>query len=186
VKIIQKSSKKSLIIGAAILLVVSAASLSYYIFSMNGSIFGWQLNQADPVADSVISPTNTVNLEPATNSQKQSGSDAKTATVEKDKAEKTATTDLTVGFTTIDQTKDTLRVRISIQELISNGTCKLTLRKSTDTVTKTAATYATASISTCQGFDIPTSELSKGEWTVDVTVTTASTSGKASTLTKVN
>jgi hypothetical protein len=42
----------------------------------------------------------------------------------------------------------------------------LTLSKNGQTVTKTAAVQALASESTCQGFDIPTSELSPGTWSL--------------------
>jgi hypothetical protein len=86
---------------------------------------------------------------------------------------------LSVAFTSISQMDSTVRVRAEIDTLVSNGICTLTMTKSSDTITKTAATYPTANSSTCQGFDVPTAELSPGTWNINLTVTKDGQSGQA-------
>lgn len=58
------------------------------------------------------------------------------------------------------------RFRFNISTVATTGTCTLTLHGSDSTVvTKTASVFqAGASISTCQGFDVPLAELAKGSW----------------------
>lgn len=70
-----------------------------------------------------------------------------------------------------------LRIRVQINELLASGQCELKLSKSGMTVTKTAGVYNSASISTCEGFDVPISELSAGNWTITINVTSGSRSG---------
>jgi hypothetical protein len=72
--------------------------------------------------------------------------------------------------------KNTSNNIIQIRSVINgatsnNGTCDLTITKGAETVSKSAATYALPSSSTCQGFDINRSELSAGTWQINMTVT---------------
>lgn len=54
--------------------------------------------------------------------------------------------------------------------LISEGTCTLTLTKGGAVVTKTATLIINPTNSSCAGWDIPTSELTTGSWSISVQV----------------
>lgn len=78
---------------------------------------------------------------------------------------------LVASITAANQNGSMLQIRTLIESVSANGTCSLKISKGAKTVTKTSATQALSSASTCMGFDIPTSELSKGEWTLVITIT---------------
>lgn len=183
-KITQKASKKVILITLAVILIIGGG-LAYYVFGLNGSLFGWKYRQ------DVTS--NNVDLSPPTQEQQQAGQDAKQSAVDKDQGKPSQNSDspqveegtLNIAFTSVWQNEAALQVRVQIDPLVSNGSCTLTLTKDGSTITKTAAVYAMASISTCQGFDVPISELSSGVWNLTVSVTSDSASGSASTSTQI-
>ncbi len=58
---------------------------------------------------------------------------------------------------------DKVTIRVSIDQYLSSGTCGLTLTRSGATVYSSIANIVgSASTSTCEGFDVPTSELGGG------------------------
>lgn len=87
------------------------------------------------------------------------------------------------GFITnknINSTSQQLTIRVTIDQLVQPaGTCtlRLTSAESGSVVTKTAPTIDNPSYSSCQGFDIPLSELSSGKWRIDINVRNATKSG---------
>jgi flagellar basal body-associated protein FliL len=183
-EITQKKSKKIYIIITII--AVFVAALSYYIFAMNGSIFGWKFKKADD---------SSINLAPPTDEQTKAGQQVKQETIENnqgkpnssDDTPDTTTSDtLSVGFSAVNQNDNKLQVRIMVQEVPSSGTCTLTLTNGSQTVTKTASVYPTAAISTCQGFDVPVSELSSGAWSVTVDVVSGTKNGRVTTSFQIN
>lgn len=183
-KITQKASKKVVLIILAIF-VITGSGLAYYVFGLNGSLFGWKFRQE-------VTPS-TIDLAPPTQEQQQAGQDVKQSSIDKDKGKPNQDSDtpqvdegtLNVAFTSVHQNDATLQARVQIDPLISDGSCTLTLTKDGDTITKTAAVHAMASISTCQGFDVPVSELSSGTWNLTLSVTSGSASGSASTSTQI-
>lgn len=88
------------------------------------------------------------------------------------------------GFITnksVNSTSGQLTIRLTIDQLVQPaGTCTLELASTTSsaTVTKTAPTVDNPSSSSCQGFDIPLSELSSGKWRIKVQVKNNSKSGE--------
>lgn len=78
-------------------------------------------------------------------------------------------------ITAMNQNDGTLQIRNVIQAIWSDGTCTLTMTKGSDTVTREAPLQPLPSTTTCQGFDIPVSDLSPGEWTVRITATNGTT-----------
>lgn len=180
-KILRKPSKKPLVLGGIGVAALLVASLSYYVFAMNGSLFGWQLR---PETSQDGSGDNNVNMEPATDEQKQAGQDTKQQTVEEAEKPEREPTTLSVSITSATQSGATLRVRTMIQQVVS-GTCTLTLKMGSETVTKTAETFPNASATTCKGFDVPVAELSAGIWDATVSVTAGKATGAATTTVNV-
>lgn len=73
-----------------------------------------------------------------------------------------------------------LTIRVTIDQLVQPaGTCtlKLTAPDSNKTLIKTAPTIDNPSYSSCQGFDIPLSELSSGKWQINIEVKNSIKSG---------
>lgn len=74
-----------------------------------------------------------------------------------------------------------LQVRVVMSEILSSGTCTLSLQKGGTTVTtQTADVFPTASSTTCKGFTVDTSSLAKGNYTVTITVESGNRTGSAS------
>jgi hypothetical protein len=72
-----------------------------------------------------------------------------------------------INITAANQNDSLLQIRSLILAVDSGGICSLSLTRSGfSPITKTAPAQALSSSSTCQGFDIPLSELAPGEWSV--------------------
>jgi hypothetical protein len=75
----------------------------------------------------------------------------------------------------------TLRLRVQINSIESEGVCSLSLKDINNrTLFFSAELLSLASTSTCAGFDIPTSELTSGVWTAIIDVENSSKRGTAS------
>ena len=88
--------------------------------------------------------------------------------------------ELTGYITSANKVGNALVIRVNINQYLSSGTCTLNLEKNGTVVEKTAAIFPTASTSSCEGFDVPTSELSEGNWKVTISL---SSNGKTGTIT---
>jgi cytoskeletal protein RodZ len=147
-----------------------------------GGFSAYALTRITPPADSTAIDTP---YQPPTNEQKNAGDTTSngTKTDEEPLPEKpkpqdkapdtppTAPSAIKVDITAANQNGDRLQVRTTIATL-KNGTCTLTLSRSgSTTITKTAPTQTLSSYSTCQGFDIPTASIIKGEWQLTVIFT---------------
>lgn len=133
-------------------------------------------------------PASQINLKPATSAQKHAGEQQKKQTAipnQDTKQDLPPTTDannkaLAVTITALNQNGNTVQIRSLIQAVLNEGTCTVTLTKNDGvTVTKTSSIQHLSSSSTCEGFDIPTSELSSGTWSVALTVNSNDISGGA-------
>lgn len=72
-----------------------------------------------------------------------------------------------------------------IQKVANSGTCRLTATNGSKTIERTAAVGQLGPQSTCQGFTIPKSEFSSGNWRASLRVTIGSQTGNASTAFKI-
>jgi hypothetical protein len=171
--------KKIIIIIGVILLLLAGALV--YVYAFNGNLFGWKSAQNN---------SGTVNYGPATTDQKQNG-----ATIKSNSASSSSTNgsdqpsapapipgsaqkSVSVTITAANQNGSTLQIRALIGAVENTGTCTLMLSQTgQQTVTKTAGTQALSSTSTCQGFDVPTSELSTGVWHITITYNSPTLTG---------
>lgn len=73
---------------------------------------------------------------------------------------------------------DKLIIRTTINQTITSGSCHLTLTKDGKSVSRHSGLIQNPSSSSCEGFDIPVSELSTGDWNVSIKVTDDNRSGQ--------
>lgn len=121
------------------------------------------------------------NYSAPTQSQVSAGEQTKVNTVENNKASsnsaKTNTTSpasktpFSTNITTHEVNNGVLQIRNVINGVYSSGSCTLTLSKNGQTVTKTVDIQPLPQSSTCKGFNIPTTELSRGTWQAVLKVT---------------
>lgn len=72
---------------------------------------------------------------------------------------------------------DELILRVTIDQSLSSGSCQLRLTNAGKTLTKTALVIPNPSSSSCQGFNVPVSELGSGAWQIEITVSSGDRSG---------
>lgn len=70
-----------------------------------------------------------------------------------------------------------LTLRVTIDQSLTSGTCSLKLTSTGKMVTRSAPVITNPSSSTCEGFSVPVSELSSGQWAIEITVTSGSRTG---------
>lgn len=88
--------------------------------------------------------------------------------------------EVAMTITASSQSESTYQIRTMISALVSSGTCQLQLTKGGSTVSKSAGVAAFAQTSTCQGFDVPLSELSPGTWAVKASFNGSGKTGSTS------
>lgn len=167
-----------LIVLAIVILGIGGSVSAYYLLTK-------QDNQSEQTSTESENDNNRndVNLDPSTEEQRKAGSDIKKDALQDD--DEPPQNSLTVSFTAVSQNETTLQIRTLIEKVTSTGTCELKLTKGSSVVTKISSIQALASSSTCQGFDIPMTELTQGEWTAELTVTSEGLSGTTSRSIKV-
>lgn len=74
-------------------------------------------------------------------------------------------------------TGSNLIIRTTINQTLSSGECKLTLVNGQKTITRTSDIAQNPSSSSCEGFDVPTSELGNGTWSISITITSGDRTG---------
>lgn len=178
--------RKLIIIFISLTLILLTSSL-IYVYKFNGNILGWKASQD-------IQHDNN-KYKPATPEQIQDGINTKKDSLDNQDSSKTSTpNDTPLPPTTVESGKDKVeliitaenqsdtsyQVRTQIGYVTNEGNCTLTLKKDTAVITKTAAIYPLAKTSTCQGFDIPITELSAGTWQMNITFSNSTLIGNIS------
>ena len=123
--------------------------------------------------DIKVENSNQTNIDYNTPSQEQIDAGNQTKDSSSDQPIRT-NSDFSATISSLFSDGTTLHVRAIINGAISSsGTCELTIQRADGTVQKTltASSYAMPSYTTCQGFDISNSELTKGNLNAILTVT---------------
>jgi flagellar basal body-associated protein FliL len=180
-----KSKKIILIVIAAVVLLIAAGLAYVYLF--NGNLLGWKKSSNE----------SSINYQPPTDSQKSAGEETKANSVNDSQSNSTkqdpgdtpatppttqpdGTSKVEVSITAANQNGSVFQLRSIILAVVNTGTCSLTLTKGAAVVTKTAPVQASANSATCQGFDVPVSELSAGTWQATVSFKNDTLSGTTS------
>lgn len=155
--------------------IISLSIIAFILLSVSGLyIYSTYIqNQKESNAGN-INRNNEPNLKPATQEQKNAGnqiksnnpSDTPPKPVDLPDSDKKS---VQMSITAINQTDSLLQTRTLISAVDSNGTCKIIISNNSNiTIEETAEVQSQASVSTCKGFDIPISKLSKGLWNIKI------------------
>lgn len=159
----QKSNKKTIILTITGLLLLLAVAAFFYIYLNNtknteesvnttGTNQTQEINTDTTPADNVDTKPDNTNTEPTGTPSPEGVLDA--------------------SITTSSVSGSNLEVRTLINEVVSTGSCAFTATQGRNTVQRSAQIQPLASTSTCKGFTIPTNELTSGDWTFTLTITT--------------
>ncbi len=162
----------------ALLVIIVLVSVAAYMYWRNKQIDNTSTSQQN-------NPSSTINLDKPTTEQKAAGEDTKlnpndnTVTTPSADGNKDS---VTVTIPAANVNSSVLQIRSQINTIDNTGTCTLTLTgPNSNVVIKTSDVQALASNSTCMGFDVPTSELSAGNWQIDLSFSNDKLTGSAST-----
>lgn len=111
------------------------------------------------------------------NGEKASEQEQKAPQYEGESPNKSET--LTGLITYADVVNDELVMRVNIDQFLQSGNCDLTMSRNGVTYyTQSVAIQESVTTSTCDGYKIPVSELSKGDFTVEIDLDSDGKSGK--------
>jgi len=183
-KINQQKSRKKQYIAISCAVILLAGAVAVGILYHNGAF------SQDQKQSKQAKASNSINYDKPTNDQTKAGAQIKKQNADKNyssnsqdsgSSSSSNASNLKVQITAATVTGDTAYIRSNIDGVYQAGTCTLTLTKGAQTLTKTAAIQALPQSSTCKGFNIPTSQLSPGAWSIRLSVTidsqTATTTG---------
>lgn len=169
-KIAKKSHKIPRPIAIASIIVIVGLLLA-------GGLYGYKLfqtnkNQVQSQNDSNEKKVKT-DLNQPTNEQVKAGEQVKEKSLtDTSKDDTSIDPSFIVTAKNINTASSLLQIRTLLSEVVSQGTCTLTLTKDSSTISRSVAIQAGPADSTCQGFDIPLSELSNGTWNISITAKT--------------
>ena len=160
-----KNNALRIVVIILISAVVLAGASYAYVNAFDGNLFGWK--KEEPAQSNEMQ---NVNLDPATEEEIKTGNDIKKDSLDGSDSENTPDTGtVSISITAANQNGAKLQVRALIYDVVSTGECTLTLKNGSTAVVKKSNVQALSSSSACQGFDVPTSELSPGNWSIEVT-----------------
>lgn len=157
---IRSNKKKHLFISLAVVALLLVCA--YLFITYNSRPLGNKDDRSSTKSTSDKPSDNT----PPTQEEVDAGTKQKEQTVESQPQKSL----LNASISALNKTSSTLQIRTLINK-VTSGTCTLYLQKNNVTVTKTASIQSLASTSTCQGFDIPLNDLTSGDWSVKITIT---------------
>lgn len=166
-------TRKKIVIATCILLLILVASAIVYYSHRDRTT----KSTTNPV------PQKPINYTPPTSDQVTTGDQIKKQSVDSQQQnnDTSPSTPTPVMITSINQSSGVIYIRSIIQKVTNSGSCTLTMSNNTGgSYTTTSKVQAMASSSTCEGFNIPSSKLSPGNWSITITFSDGLSSGSAS------
>lgn len=171
-KITHKKHTKKIVLTITALVVLGLAIGAYFVYASNSSQPDDQQAAEQEKAGEAIKKESLANEESKSGS---SGSDQPEPPVPQPNGKSR----VDVAITAANQNDNQLQIRTLISALDNQGTCTLKLQGPSGSITKTSSVQNFANSSTCQGFDVSVSELTKGNWNATVTYESTSLQGSA-------
>lgn len=172
IKTKSNTGKKIAITSTIIVLVAVAAASTYFYFHHSD-----QQPVQKPHID--LNPPTKEQVKAGEQTKKQSVDSAIKPTNSDSSDQPSSGSSLKTEITAASVQGGTLYIRNSINGIYQDGTCTLTLTKGSSVITQTAGIQPLPQSSTCRGFNVTTSQLSSGTWTIKITVTIGSQSATA-------
>lgn len=167
----KKSSKKPLIITLSAILIVGFGAAAFYLApSQNDTQLKSQTRNNDGSENTTEQPSSS--NQPTREEEKENLPAYEGGDVSQNN-------DITGVINYKSVAGSNLVLRTTINQTISSGTCSLALtnQNTSASITRTANIAANPSSASCEGFNIPLSELSSGTWNIEVTVTSGNKTG---------
>jgi hypothetical protein len=163
---------KKILIAACLVVVILSLAAAYFVYR----------NHSATSTTKTPASQKPVNYGPATSDEKSAGDRIKEQALNNQKQNDSndASSVVPLVITSVNQSSGTVYIRVMIEQITSAGTCTLSMSNgSGNTYTATSSVQSMASSSTCEGFNIPTSKLTTGDWSIKITYTNDSSSGSA-------
>lgn len=160
----QKNNKKIILVCALVaILVVAAILIGLYFYNKN--------NSSDKINNSESQEGQTSEFGYIAGTDSDEADPDKKTPVQYDGENPNDNPSLTgvVNYKSI--VDDQLVIRVTIDQSLSSGTCSLKMTNAAGSVLeKNTSIVANPSSSACNGFDIPLSELSSGNWRITISL----------------
>ena len=183
--------KKYLIITSLIIILIASFGLVGY-YSNNKNTVKYQQQKAGVNIKQRILGTNNSSSSnssssPSTQSSGSgSSSGSSNNTTSSGSSPTSGITNIPIEITSTSQTSNTLEIRTQINEITSSGKCTLTMTSGSNSINQSASVQALASISTCEGFNVPLSSLSSGSWTIIINYSSTGQTGSVTKQVNIN
>jgi uncharacterized protein YpmS len=166
----KKTSKKSLIITLSVIVVLATGAGAYALLSHGSSSepTASEDNQSKSLEDSNSSSESTSINTDSSSTIHESEKDIQPSYEGEDTNNSISLTGV-VNYKSV--INDSLLLRTTINQILNSGTCDLTLSNGQKTVTRSSSIVQNPSSSSCEGFDIPISELGSGTWSIEIKLT---------------
>lgn len=178
------NKKRPLVIASVIvgILVLASAAAVIVVSQMANN------NDRSNTPSDIVAPESEINLDAPSQEQLDAAQQQKEDSLTNDQTDQQPTSSLGVTITASNQNNASsrLQIRTLIDAVLGSGSCTLTLQKGSVIVSRSANIQAGPSNSTCEGFDVPLTELSAGTWSITVEATSGNASGKATSQVVIN
>lgn len=169
----KKLQKRTAVIASSIIVVLLLIAGTVFAYTSST----WPFNTPSEAPETHVDPTNPLGADREATSE--DNTPTKSPTQYEGSNPNTAPS--LTGFISYSSVVDgILVIRVTIDQELSSGTCEISLTKGGESLTRTSSIVANPSSSTCSGFDIPTSGLSSGGWSIEITI---ASEGKTGTIT---
>lgn len=174
----KKTNKNKKIIPIIVIFIIICAGT---FFALN--ILQTSNDETGKTTDNSTINSTDISTEPVENSKKEDAKEKekiekKPEIIQNDGEDPNKSEELTGTLTTANISRDKLVIRVNIDQFLTSGKCILNLKSTTSTIREEANIITSASTSTCEGFDIPTSELSSGKWNIEILLNSNNKTGK--------
>lgn len=171
----KKSYKKPLTIAAIAVLVLAGGIFTYFTTLPSDKYYPPTNSESD--STELIDSTNPDSSSKTTDSTEPEHEEEKNIIPAYGGDDANKSTSLTGVITYKSVIDDNLIIRTTIDQTLGSGSCALTLTNGQKTVTRNSGIIQNPSSSTCEGFNIPVSELGSGNWNIEITVTSSDRTG---------
>lgn len=172
-----KSSKKVIITLVLLLLVIGTSVGAYIILNQNDSNSAQEDKKNGTEKDKNSNSNKNKNDEYNSNNNPVEHESEKEITPGYEGENPNLNDSLTGSINYTGVAGNNLIIRTTINQTISSGSCEISLTNGSTTVTRTSGIIPNPSSSSCEGFDIPTSELGSGNWEITIKITSNDKSG---------